>query len=280
MVDGKGGAWRATAALRVPRFACCHAGRARSRSHARCSGRACKEEDGENGGPRASAAPIFRFRSTARDSLSIFSSSLQKKRPPPATMEERKPVIKAVDMSEDMQRDAVECAATVSKERDGRARADGRPFQCGNTRARAGTRTTCRVCDVPACDGEQQAGGTASARASTRAACEARVVFRPRPLLPPLPRPSTSTPWRRTSPPTSSASLTSGTRPRGTAWWGATLVSTKRRGGRRTDTRAAAAASFAHATSFLPSGSYVTHETKNFIYFYLGPMAVLLFKTA
>jgi hypothetical protein len=28
-------------------------------------------------------------------------------------MEDRKPVIKAVDMSEDMQRDAVECAATV-----------------------------------------------------------------------------------------------------------------------------------------------------------------------
>ena len=26
-------------------------------------------------------------------------------------------------------------------------------------------------------------------------------------------------------------------------------------------------------------GSYVTHETKNFIYFYLGHMAVLLFKS-
>ncbi|KAI7846404.1 hypothetical protein COHA_000114 [Chlorella ohadii] len=26
-------------------------------------------------------------------------------------------------------------------------------------------------------------------------------------------------------------------------------------------------------------GSYVTHETKHFIYFYVGPMAVLLFKT-
>ncbi|XP_038074158.1 dynein light chain LC6, flagellar outer arm-like [Patiria miniata] len=26
-------------------------------------------------------------------------------------------------------------------------------------------------------------------------------------------------------------------------------------------------------------GSYVTHETKNFIYFYLGPLAVLLFKS-
>ena len=28
-------------------------------------------------------------------------------------------------------------------------------------------------------------------------------------------------------------------------------------------------------TSF---GSFVTHDTKNFIYFYLGPIAVLLFK--
>ncbi|KAK9466337.1 dynein light chain type 1-domain-containing protein [Lipomyces arxii] len=27
-------------------------------------------------------------------------------------------------------------------------------------------------------------------------------------------------------------------------------------------------------------GSYVTHETRHFIYFYLGPIAVLLFKTA
>lgn len=27
------------------------------------------------------------------------------------------------------------------------------------------------------------------------------------------------------------------------------------------------------------AGSYVTHETKHFIYFYVGPMAVLLFKT-
>ncbi|EFN51855.1 hypothetical protein CHLNCDRAFT_27579 [Chlorella variabilis] len=26
-------------------------------------------------------------------------------------------------------------------------------------------------------------------------------------------------------------------------------------------------------------GSYVTHETKHFIYFYLGPVAVLLFKS-
>ena len=32
--------------------------------------------------------------------------------------------------------------------------------------------------------------------------------------------------------------------------------------------------------SLAPSaGSYVTHETKHFIYFYVGPMAVLLFKT-
>ncbi|KAK1922695.1 dynein light chain [Papiliotrema laurentii] len=27
-------------------------------------------------------------------------------------------------------------------------------------------------------------------------------------------------------------------------------------------------------------GSFVTHETKHFIYFYLGPMAVLLWKTS
>ncbi|TXT09110.1 hypothetical protein VHUM_02584 [Vanrija humicola] len=27
-------------------------------------------------------------------------------------------------------------------------------------------------------------------------------------------------------------------------------------------------------------GSFVTHETKNFIYFYLGPIAVLLWKTS
>ncbi|KAI3434518.1 hypothetical protein D9Q98_002591 [Chlorella vulgaris] len=26
-------------------------------------------------------------------------------------------------------------------------------------------------------------------------------------------------------------------------------------------------------------GSYVTHETKHFVYFYLGPVAVLLFKS-
>ncbi|KAL4450601.1 hypothetical protein ABPG77_000957 [Micractinium sp. CCAP 211/92] len=26
-------------------------------------------------------------------------------------------------------------------------------------------------------------------------------------------------------------------------------------------------------------GSYVTHETKHFIYFYLGPVAILLFKS-
>ena len=29
----------------------------------------------------------------------------------------------------------------------------------------------------------------------------------------------------------------------------------------------------------LPPGSYVTHETKSFIYFYTGPTAVLLFKS-
>jgi hypothetical protein len=28
-----------------------------------------------------------------------------------------------------------------------------------------------------------------------------------------------------------------------------------------------------------PPGSYVTHETKSFIYFYTGPTAVLLFKS-
>lgn len=28
-----------------------------------------------------------------------------------------------------------------------------------------------------------------------------------------------------------------------------------------------------------PTGSYVTHETKHFIYFYLGPVAILLFKS-
>ncbi|KAK6906394.1 hypothetical protein I203_100379 [Kwoniella mangroviensis CBS 8507] len=27
-------------------------------------------------------------------------------------------------------------------------------------------------------------------------------------------------------------------------------------------------------------GSFVTHETKNFIYFYLGPVAILLWKTS
>lgn len=27
------------------------------------------------------------------------------------------------------------------------------------------------------------------------------------------------------------------------------------------------------------AGSYVTHETKHFVYFYLGPVAVLLFKS-
>lgn len=27
-------------------------------------------------------------------------------------------------------------------------------------------------------------------------------------------------------------------------------------------------------------GSYVTHETKHFIYFYIGPVAILVFKTA
>ncbi|BEJ15486.1 hypothetical protein CspHIS471_0500910 [Cutaneotrichosporon sp. HIS471] len=27
-------------------------------------------------------------------------------------------------------------------------------------------------------------------------------------------------------------------------------------------------------------GSFVTHETKNFIYFYLGPIAILLWKTS
>lgn len=30
---------------------------------------------------------------------------------------------------------------------------------------------------------------------------------------------------------------------------------------------------------FPPAGSYVTHETKHFIYFYLGPVAILLFKS-
>lgn len=29
----------------------------------------------------------------------------------------------------------------------------------------------------------------------------------------------------------------------------------------------------------LVAGSYVTHETKHFIYFYLGPVAILLFKS-
>ena len=55
------------------------------------------------------------------------------------------------------------------------------------------------------------------------------------------PRPSTSTPSRRTSPPLSRRSLTRSTRPPGTAWWGATLVRGKRRrgevGGERGDQR-------------------------------------------
>ena len=39
--------------------------------------------------------------------------------------------------------------------------------------------------------------------------------------------------------------------------------------------------SLSTVTSRLPhsAGSYVTHETKHFIYFYLGPVAVLLFKS-
>jgi hypothetical protein len=45
------------------------------------------------------------------------------------------------------------------------------------------------------------------------------------------PRPSTSTPSRRTSPPLSRRSLTRSTRPPGTAWWGATLVRGERRRG-------------------------------------------------
>ncbi|WVR08870.1 hypothetical protein IAU60_005929 [Kwoniella sp. DSM 27419] len=35
-----------------------------------------------------------------------------------------------------------------------------------------------------------------------------------------------------------------------------------------------------HAVVGKNFGSFVTHETKNFIYFYLGPIAVLLWKTS
>lgn len=36
-----------------------------------------------------------------------------------------------------------------------------------------------------------------------------------------------------------------------------------------------------HHSPFLSrqAGSYVTHESKHFIYFYLGPQAILLFKS-
>ncbi|KAK4689373.1 dynein light chain LC8-type, partial [Tremellales sp. Uapishka_1] len=35
-----------------------------------------------------------------------------------------------------------------------------------------------------------------------------------------------------------------------------------------------------HAVVGKNFGSFVTHETKNFIYFYLGPIAILLWKTS
>lgn len=93
--------------------------------------------------------------------------------------------------------------------------------------------------------GEKAAWGARGAGPRVRARAAARASFPflganpPKP--PPTHRPSTSTPSRRTSRPTSSASSTSGTRPRGTAWWGATLVRGggmgKATGGRQTDTQ-------------------------------------------
>lgn len=98
-------------------------------------------------------------------------------------------------------------------------------------------------------------------------------------------RPSTSTPSKKTSPPLSRRNLTRSTRRPGTAWWGATLVRRERRAEvtrSAEDERVTASWASIHSIhpsihppispSFLPcsTGSYVTHETKHFIYFYIG----------
>jgi hypothetical protein len=142
--------------------------------------------------------------------------------PPPASspMEDRKAVIKSADMADDMQADAVECAATVRAWRGwgmGEGVATSRVLLAPSapmSRDRGGGRWGPAPCPRPQ---------TPRRRPSS---------FFVSPLLPLLSRPSTSTPWRRTSPPTSSASSTSGTRPRGTASSGATLVRGGEAGGR------------------------------------------------
>jgi len=98
---------------------------ARTSGLARTDARAQQGKRGRRG-TRARSPALASFFSSSDESESavfvfLFSFSI----PPPAlipphtslfTLEERKPVIKAVDMSEDMQRDAVECATTGRRE--------------------------------------------------------------------------------------------------------------------------------------------------------------------
>ena len=197
-------------------------------------------------------------------------------------MEDRKPVVKAADMSEDMQRDAFECAATVRVEGACWMGLCVLLWRLGVCR-RLGDASWVRVNQGACATGKKGSVWRVWRRpGGARAVRSARVVsvFGRKPTKsPPPPRPSTSTPSRRTSRPTSSASSTSGTRPRGTAWSGATLVRVWALGGkreRRGDKQTHELDSLTHPPS---TGSFVTHETKCFVYFYLGHLAVLLFKS-
>jgi Dynein light chain type 1 len=203
-------------------------------------------------------------------------------------MEDRKPIVKSADMSEDMQRDAFECAATVRGACGG---GGGRhcvlfsrePLCVARPRgacARAKRLNTTSVLTAQGKGGNH--GRPAAGRAEQSPARASRFRFWARRALtgllrlPHNNRPSTSTPSKRTSRPTSSASSTSGTRPRGTAWWAKTLV--RGRGGGDGRVRAASKHALTPTPPHIP-GSFVTHETKCFVYFYLGHLAVLLFKS-
>ncbi len=168
------------------------------------------------------------------------------------------------------------------------------------SRTRAGKRTRwiarLRCASGPL--GTRQGKASCAARALRMSVSKAR----PRRCLPR--RRSRSTTSRRTLRPSSRRSLTRSTTPRGTASSGGTLVRAwagcRALGGTAGEWQvlrglAAAAAcdrepqlcdrlaqrpdDCRHLAARLCAGSYVTHETKHFIYFYLGQVAVLLFKS-
>lgn len=82
--------------------------------------------------------------------------------------------------------------------------------------------------------------------------------------------------WRRTLPDTSKRNLITSMVLRGTALWAATTV---RWDGAVTKTSMCGSLGGGSSRKTTSAGSYVTHESKHFIYFYIGPLSVLLFKS-